>query len=165
MLVFSIWLSTHCKMLILPALFICNCNPPNGLDMKVADGRERNCCKSISCFCLCFWSEVYREGWRNSKAALQPRSKSQSSEFPSLLPVPDTSNSPAGILNAAFIPFVARGGESPISSGSICQGDSSADKNPHRDLEHLPVSKRLDILPDLNISRLSPRGEKASWLH
>lgn len=61
-------------------------------------------------------------------------------------------------------PLYSSWGGSPISSGSICQGDSNADKNPHRGLEHLPFSKRLDILPDLNISHLSPRGEKASWL-
>lgn len=109
LLAFSVWLSTHYKLLVLQALFICNCNPSHGLDMKVADGSERSCCKRMPCFCLCFCREVNREGWRNSKAALQPTANSQSfSEFPSLLPVPDISNPPAGILNAAFIPFIAR---------------------------------------------------------
>lgn len=109
LLVFSVWLSTYYKLLVLPALFICNCSPSSGLDMKVADGSERSCCKCMSCFCLCFCREINREGCRNSKAALQPTTNPQSfSEFPSLLPVPDTSNPPAGILNAAFIHFIAR---------------------------------------------------------
>jgi hypothetical protein len=62
-------------------------------------------------------------------------------------------------------PHYSSWGGSPTSYRSICRGDSKADRNPHGGLEHLPVSKRLDTLPDLDISRLSPCGEKASLLH